>query len=107
MLHNDAPGILRLPILPVTFLVGRIRATMSGKGHKRKRSIQDTPVDLNKMKMALNHLSSLKEELDGIQETEGEMEAVMEHVHALQKILETAKKRVGEALCLSDTGLSS
>lgn len=65
---------------------------MSTKGHKRKRSIQDTSVDLNKMKMAMNHLISLKEELDGIQETEGEMEVVIEHVHALQKILESAKK---------------
>jgi hypothetical protein len=80
---------------------------MSGKRHNRKRSIQDTPVDLSKMKMALKYLSSLKEELDGIQETEGEMEAVMQHVHALQKILETAKKPVREVLCLSHTGSSS
>jgi hypothetical protein len=62
------------------------------KGHKRKRSIQDTSVDLSKMKMAISHAISLKEELAGIQETEAEMEAVMEHVHALQKILESAKK---------------
>jgi hypothetical protein len=67
---------------------------MSTKGHKRKRSIQDTPVDLSKMKIAMNHLIFLKEELDGIQETEGEMNAVMEHVHSLQKILESAKKPV-------------
>jgi len=73
-------------------LIDKIYAVMASKGHKRKRSIQDSPVDLSKMKMAMNHLVSLKEELDGIQETEGEMDAVMEHVHALQKILENAKK---------------
>jgi hypothetical protein len=71
-----------------------IISRMSAKGHKRKRSIHDTPVDLSKMKMAISHLASLKEELDGIQETEVEMESVMEHVHALQKILESAKKPV-------------
>jgi division protein CdvB (Snf7/Vps24/ESCRT-III family) len=47
------------------------------------------------MKIAMNHLIFLKEELDDIQETEGEMSAVMpEHIYALQKILESAKKPV-------------
>jgi len=46
------------------------------------------------MQMVLGHINSLKEELDSIQETEGEMEAVMEHIHALQKILESAKMPV-------------
>ena len=50
--------------------------------------------------MALNYLDSLKEELDGIQETEGVMAAVMEHVHDLHRILETAKKPVREVLSL-------
>ena len=79
---------------------------MASKGHKRKHSIQDTPVDLSKMKMAMNHLVSLKEELDGIQETEGEMDAVMEHVHALEKILENAKKPVCKAISPTDTSSS-
>ena len=62
--------------------------------HNRKRSLQDTPVDLSKMGMALNHLIALKEELDGIEETEKEMDSVMEHVHALEEILSRAKKPV-------------
>ena len=62
------------------------------KRHKCKRSIEDTPLNLSKMKIAMKHLVSLKEELDGIQETETEMEAVMEHVQALEKILENVKK---------------
>jgi hypothetical protein len=49
---------------------------------------------------------SLKEELDGIQETEAEMEAVTEHVHALQKILESAKKPVCVNLPCIDEMLS-
>jgi hypothetical protein len=43
------------------------------RAHKRKRSLQDTRVDLSKMRMALHHLDALKEELDGIEETEEEM----------------------------------
>jgi hypothetical protein len=64
---------------------------MSSKGHKRKRNIH-----LGKMKMALNHLVSLKEELDGFQETE----VVMEHIHALRKMLESAEKPVRKVLSL-------
>ena len=70
---------------------------MATKDHKHKRSIEDTPLDLSKMKIAMKHLVSIKEELDGIQETEGEMEAVMKHVQALEKILENAKKPVCDA----------
>jgi len=66
---------------------------MSEKTHKRKRSIQDAPVDLTKMQLARQRLSALQEELAGIQETEHEMEEVMKHVEALQDILGTAKKQ--------------
>jgi len=63
--------------------------------HKRtKRSLRDTPVNLSKMRIALNRLTALKEELDGIEETEKEMESVMEHVNALEEILSRAKKPV-------------
>lgn len=64
------------------------------KGHKRKRSIQDTPVDLTKMQLARQRLSALQEELSGIEETETEMEEIMKHVDALQGILGSAKKLV-------------
>ncbi|TFY76544.1 hypothetical protein EWM64_g7469 [Hericium alpestre] len=60
--------------------------------HKRKRSLQDSPVDLTKMRMAMNRLGALKEELEGIEETEGELKALMLHVDALEAILGTAKK---------------
>lgn len=62
------------------------------KGHKRKRSIQDTPVDLTKMQLARQQLSALQEELSGIEETETEMEEIMKHVDALQGILGSTKK---------------
>lgn len=64
------------------------------KGHKRKRSIQDTPVDLTKMQLARQRLSALQEELSGIEETETEMEEIMKHVDALQGILGSTKKLV-------------
>lgn len=60
--------------------------------HKRKRSLQDTKVDLSKMRMALHRLEALKEELDGIEETEEEMQSITEHVGALEEILRGAKK---------------
>ncbi|KDQ55015.1 hypothetical protein JAAARDRAFT_134414 [Jaapia argillacea MUCL 33604] len=72
-------------------------------GHKRKRSLQESTVDLTKMTMALQRLNSLKEELDGIEETEQEMGAVMEHVEALEEILNIAKKPVLELLKLGVT----
>jgi hypothetical protein len=75
-------------------------SNIATKGHKRKRSIKDTPLDLSKMKIAMKHLVSLKELLDGIQETEAEMEARMERIQALENILENAKK-----ICVCDAGL--
>ncbi|KAF8461185.1 hypothetical protein DFH94DRAFT_640978 [Russula ochroleuca] len=68
---------------------------MSESGHKRKRSLQDSPVDLLKMRMALSRLEALKEELDGIQETEEELKTISAHVLALENILKSAKKPAG------------
>ncbi|KAF8961191.1 hypothetical protein BDZ97DRAFT_1921569 [Flammula alnicola] len=65
---------------------------MSQRGHKRKRSLQDSPVDLSKMRMALNRLEALTEELDGIEETEEELRTILDHVLALENILKGAKK---------------
>jgi hypothetical protein len=66
----------------------------STRNHKRKRSLQDSPVDLTKMKMAMQRVRALKEELAGIEETEGEVEALMTHVNSLEEILRSAKKPV-------------
>ncbi|TFY77811.1 hypothetical protein EWM64_g6200 [Hericium alpestre] len=60
--------------------------------HKRKRILQDSPVDLTKMRMAMNRLGALEEELEGIEETEEELKALMLHVDAPEAILGTAKK---------------
>ncbi|KAF9811062.1 hypothetical protein IEO21_06691 [Rhodonia placenta] len=65
---------------------------MSERSHKRKRSLQDSPVDLSKMVMALNRLDVLKSELDGIQETKEELDSITKHVSALEDILRGAKK---------------
>lgn len=67
---------------------------MSERGHKRKRSLQDSPIDVSKMRMALNRLDALKAELDGIQETEEELDGISKHVLALEDILKGAKKPV-------------
>jgi len=65
------------------------------KGHKGKRSIQDTPVDLTKMQLAQQRLFALQEELSaGIEETETEMKEMMKHVDALQGTLGSTKKLV-------------
>ena len=67
---------------------------MPERGHKRKRSLQDAPIDLSKMRVALNLLDALKEDLDGIQETEGELDSISKHILALEDILKGAKKPV-------------
>jgi hypothetical protein len=64
--------------------------------HKRKRSLQDMPVDLTKMQLAKQRLQALQEELSGIEETTDEMGQIMVHVDALQDILKTTKKLVGD-----------
>jgi hypothetical protein len=64
------------------------------KSHKRKRSLQDTPVDLTKMTVAIQRVQALKEELADVEETEVEMQALMIHVTSLEEILRSAKKPV-------------
>ncbi|KAI0340468.1 hypothetical protein BDW22DRAFT_1486294 [Trametopsis cervina] len=44
------------------------------------------------MRAALDCVNALKQALDGIEETENEMEQVMEHITALEDILSTSKK---------------
>ena len=46
------------------------------------------------MRMALNRLGALKAELDGIRETEEELDGISRHVEALEEILKGAKKPV-------------
>jgi hypothetical protein len=68
---------------------------MSERTQKRKRSLQDSTVDLSKVRMALNRLEALKEELDGIEETEEELSIISEHLFALENIpVKGAKKPV-------------
>jgi hypothetical protein len=62
--------------------------------HKCKRSLQDSPVNLFKIRTALNCLKALEEELDGIQETEEELDTILDQVFALEDILKDAKKPV-------------
>ena len=70
------------------------------KGHKGKRNIQDTPVDLTKMQLAQEQLFALQEELSGIEETETEMEEIMNHFDALQGILGRRELNRQRLLCL-------
>ncbi|KAJ7749182.1 hypothetical protein B0H16DRAFT_1551903 [Mycena metata] len=65
---------------------------MSNYGHKRKRRLQDSPVDLTLMKKARTCLVALQEELDGVVETTSQITAIMTHLDALQAVLGTAKK---------------
>ena len=67
---------------------------MSERSHKHKRSLQESTADLSKMRVALNRLEALKEELDGIKETEEELHSILAHVTALEDILKGAKKPV-------------
>ncbi|KAG6374753.1 hypothetical protein JVT61DRAFT_4129 [Boletus reticuloceps] len=65
---------------------------MSEHTHKRKCSLQDSTVDISKMRMVLNRLEALKVELEGVEETEEELHSISEHVLALENILKGAKK---------------
>ena len=67
---------------------------MEERQHKRKRSLQDSTVDLGKMAAAKSRVEALKEELEGIDETAGTMLIIMEHIEALEQILTNAKKPV-------------
>jgi len=61
--------------------------------HKRKCSLRDPTIDLSKMRMVLHHLESLKEKLRGIEETEEELQAITDHVLALENILVSGAKK--------------
>jgi hypothetical protein len=68
--------------------------TMSAPSHKRKRSLQESTVDLSKLQLAKQRLLALKQDLEDIQETEEELVQIFSHVEALGKILDTSKKIV-------------
>ncbi|KAJ7210973.1 hypothetical protein B0H12DRAFT_1157166 [Mycena haematopus] len=67
-------------------------STNTQRQHKRKRSLDEDPVDVGKLHQLKKHLGLLREELEGIEETEGELATVMAHISNIEKILETAKK---------------
>lgn len=56
----------------VWHVIGLATIMSTQKNHKRKRSIQDTPVEPTKMQLARRRLSALQEELSGIEETKTE-----------------------------------
>ncbi|KAK7685373.1 hypothetical protein QCA50_011235 [Cerrena zonata] len=64
----------------------------SAKGRKRKRSIQDVPINMNKMRKMLETFKTLKDELYDIDETEIELGSVKQHLDSLETILRGAKK---------------
>ncbi|KAK7029204.1 hypothetical protein R3P38DRAFT_2934478 [Favolaschia claudopus] len=61
-------------------------------GHKRRRSLQDSPVDLTIMQKARSSLLSLQRELEGIDETQDQLTTIMAQIDIVQQILGTAKK---------------
>ena len=62
--------------------------------HKRSRSLQDSPVDISKMRKLTSSLEDLQDELHRIAETEEELAVVMEHVEKLHRILKESKRVV-------------
>ena len=64
------------------------------KGHKRQRSLNDTIVDMSKMRRLTTSLDSIREELRGVMDTEMQMEEVMKHVDVLDRILRESKRVV-------------
>ena len=76
------------------------------EGRKRRRSLQDSPVELSNMRMTLNRLNSLKAELNGIQETDEEMDTILKHVLPLEGILRGAKKQVCSILIVFYTTIN-
>ncbi|KAL4242844.1 hypothetical protein ABKN59_011265 [Abortiporus biennis] len=65
----------------------------TSKIHKRKRSLQDSPVDLSQMQLARRQVERLRQELEGIEETEKEMKEIMTHIDKLERILTQSKKQ--------------
>lgn len=66
-------------------------STSAGSGHKRKRSLDDDPVDVGKLYRLKQHMALLREELEGIEETEGELDSVMKQIGNLETILADVK----------------
>lgn len=62
--------------------------------HKGKRSIQDTPIDVSRMRRLTSQLEALREELQGVDETEAEMAEVIKHVNLLETLLKESKKKL-------------
>jgi hypothetical protein len=56
------------------------------------------------MKIAMQRVQALREELAGIEETECEMDALMTHVNSLEEILRSAKKPVRGFLLVKVVG---
>ncbi|KAK0238633.1 hypothetical protein EDD85DRAFT_935957 [Armillaria nabsnona] len=80
---------------------------MSSSTHERKRSLQDSPVNLAKMQIARTHLRALQEEQRGIEETEEEMQQIVSHADALEAILGATKKLKISFSAVSATDLSN
>ena len=66
----------------------------AGTSLKRKRSLNDSHVDLTKLKTAVRALQELADELAGIRETEGALAGIVEGVDALQAMLARAQDAV-------------
>ncbi|PPQ81584.1 hypothetical protein CVT25_013423 [Psilocybe cyanescens] len=77
---------------------------MPKRGHKCKCSIlPDSTANLSQMNMAaLSHLEALKEELDGIQETEAELNSISRHVRVLEDILKGVKTQMNFLTVISE-----
>ncbi|KAK7050481.1 hypothetical protein R3P38DRAFT_3173891 [Favolaschia claudopus] len=75
--------------------------------YKRKRSLQDTPVNLSLMQQARECLVALQEELHGVEETAEEITVIMTQFNALQRILATAEKRKIEFSDVTEADLAN
>ncbi|KAK7015409.1 hypothetical protein R3P38DRAFT_2997281 [Favolaschia claudopus] len=60
--------------------------------HKRKRSLSEDPVSTDQLHYLKKHTALLREELEGIEETETELETVMQHIINLERLLSNVKK---------------
>ncbi|KAJ7257463.1 hypothetical protein C8J57DRAFT_1074397 [Mycena rebaudengoi] len=85
-------------------------STSAGSGHKRKRSLDDDPVDVGKLYRLKQHMALLREELEGIEETEGELDSVMKQIGNLETILadfEAGSRMLLDAVLLSMAKITS
>ncbi|KAF8171228.1 hypothetical protein K438DRAFT_1613143 [Mycena galopus ATCC 62051] len=80
---------------------------MSTQGHKRKRSLQDSPVDLARIQQARKCLVALQEELDSVVETTTAITVLSTQVDSLQAILGRAKKPKTLFSCMTRTDLTN